>query len=528
MKKLPALSRATPAGTPKWGNWAAKRRPADLYARRPHWSPNIVIILIVMAALVIGVLGGLLVGVGQKMLVAPIIGAAGGIILLMLPLEWMLGLLLAASFIVVGVLTFFANIGMITWLPYSLAGFLYFYFLFRVIETRHSGETRLSLMFLWLGVFLLLAIVTSLYMGIAPMQWVAVGKNYFAFWSVLLIMAFLPLKEKSIEQLWKIFILVALVQLPVALYQYLVVGGSRVEAGTGDAWDVVVGTFGGSEEGGGQSAALGFFEVVMVVFALALWRRKLISKKLLALVLVVAAATIYLAEVKAMLVLMPLAFLMIYRRDLLRRPRELIIGLTLIVGFMSIMPIAYNTLHYERQGRRAMTATEFVDSVIYQADPYLINRVSGQMGRIKQLDFWAEQNATGRPYEILFGYGIGSTKLSRLYIGDVARRYYPLPLGNTSASIMLWEVGVMGLLFFVAVLLAGSRLAARLATDMQIPAFHRAILETSAVGLVLVVMTLPYKHYAIQVSSIQLLIVLMLGQAAYWYARVGTAKAGQP
>lgn len=477
-----------------------------------------------MAALAVGVLGGMLLGVGQKMLVAPIVGAAAGVILLMMPLSWMLTLLLAATFIVVGVLTFFAKVGFITWLPYSLAGFLYLYFLARTIELHNVGQAALHSMFLWLGTFLIMVVLSSLYADIPPMQWVAIGKSYFAFWSVLLIMAFLPVKEKTIEQLWKVFILVALVQLPVALYQYVVVGGTRVEAGTGDAWDVVVGTFGGTEEGGGQSAAMGFFQVVMVVFALALWRRALISKMLLFLVLAVAAATIYLAEVKAMLVLMPLAFLVIYRRDLLRRPRELVVGITLIVGFMSVMPLAYNALHYERQGRRAMTASEFVDSLVSQTDRYVINRASGQMGRITQLDFWAEQNARDISFEFLFGHGIGSTKISRLYIGDVARRYYPLPLGNTSASIMLWEVGLLGLAFFVGLLLAGARLAARLARDMRISAFQRAILETSGIGLLLVVVTLPYKHYAIQLSSVQLLIVLMLGQAAYWYSRVGTGK----
>ena len=475
-----------------------------------------------MTALIAATLGGMLLGVGQKMLVAPLIGAAAGLILLMMPLNSMLTLLLAVTFVLAGTLTFFGKVSFIAWLPYSLAGFLYLYFLVRVIETHGAGRAAVHPLFAWLGMYVIVVVLSSLYMGIPPMQWVAIGKNYFAFWSVLLIMAFLPVKPSTIEQLWKALILVALVQLPVALYQYFIVGGSRIESGAGEAWDVVVGTFGGTEEGGGQSAAMGFFQVMMVVFALVLWRRALVSRSLLFLVLAVAAATIYLAEVKAMLLLMPLAFLIVYRRDLLRRPRELVIGSALILGFMGVMPMAYNALHYEREGRRAMTTSEFVDSLVSQTDRHVINRATGQMGRITQLDFWAQRNARDLSFEGLFGHGIGSTKISRLYIGDAARRYYPLPLGNTSASVMLWEVGVVGLVFFVGLLLAGSRLASRLATDCEIPAVHRAILETSAIGLLLVVLTLPYKHYAIQLSSIQMLIVLMLGQAAYWYSRTRT------
>lgn len=522
MSKFAALVQAATRATPGWPGQPA--RPTELFGFSSHSSSSLAGVLPVVVALIVGTLGGMLLGVGQKMLVAPLIGAAAGLILLMMPLSSMLTLLLAVTFVLTGTLTFFGKVSFITWLPYSLAGFLYVYFLARIIETLDSAPSALHAMFAWLGMYLIVVVLSSLYMGIPPMQWVAIGKNYFAFWSVLLIMAFLPVKQQTIELLWKALILIALVQLPVALYQYLIVGGNRVDAGGGEAWDVVVGTFGGTEEGGGHSAAMGFFQVVMVVFALALWRRALISKGLLFLILAVAAATIYLAEVKAMLFLMPFAFLIVYRRDLLRRPRELLIGTALIAGFMGVMPLAYNALHYEREGRRAMTTSEFVDSLVSQTDRYVVNRATGQMGRITQLDFWAQRNGRDVNFETLFGHGIGSTKISRLYIGDVARRYYPLPLGNTSASIMLWEVGVLGLLFFVCLLLAGSRLAGRLADDPQIPAFHRAILQTSAIGLVLVVLTLPYKHYAIQLSSVQMLVVLMLGQAAYWYSHARSRK----
>jgi hypothetical protein len=524
MKKLPSLARAIPAGMSRWAGRGEKPLPVGPYDRKPKSPTGIGIILLVTVMLILGVFSGMLLGAGQKMLLAPIIGGAAGVILLMLPLEWMLILLLGVSFIAVGMLTFFANINAITWLPYTLAGFLYLYFLIKLIELRNAGHATLTMMFLWLGIFLLLAAATSVYEGIPAMQWLAVGKNYFAFWSVLLVMAFLPLREKSIEQLWKLLILVSFIQLPIALYQYVVVGGHRVETGAGDAWDVVVGTFGGSQEGGGQSAALGYFQVVMVVFVLSLWRRSLISKTLLLLVIAVAVLTIFLAEVKAMLVVMPAAFLILYRRDLMRRPREMVVGLLLLVGFVAAMPVAYNVLHYERQGRDAMTTSQFMEGIVNQADPHLVNASSGQMGRLTQLEFWSAQNAS-RTYEYLFGYGIGATQFSRLFIGDVAMRYFPQRPANTSASVLLWEVGLLGLMFYVAVLLAGGWLAARLASNAQIPVFHRAILEASAIGLVLAVLTLPYKQFAVQVSPIQMLIVLMLGQAAYWHTRVRASEA---
>lgn len=523
MKKFPSFPGVTAFGGARRADRAAKEPARNAYGLAKT-SPSIGIVLLVIAVLIVSVFSGMLIGAGQKTLLMPIIGAAAGVILLMLPLEWMFILLMGMSFIFVGVLQFFANINYVNWLPFMLAGFLYFYFLVKLFEIHKADRVSLSAMFLWLGLSLFLAALTSLYNGISVLQWLAAGKDYFAFWSVLLIMAFLPIREKSVELIWKLLFVVALVQLPVVLYQYIVIGGNRIESGLGDSWDVVVGTFGGSQEGGGQSAALGFFQVVMVVFALSLWRRAQITKKLLFLIVAVAVVTIYVAEVKAMLFLMPVAFLMLYRRDLLRRPREMVIGLLLIAGFMSIMPMAYNTLHYEREGRRATTSTEFVESILSaSSDPDFIVGSTGQMGRLTQLIFWSEQHGSGKTYEFLFGHGIGSTHISRLYVGEVARRYFPLRPGTSSLAILLWEVGVLGLTFLVLALLAGARLAARLAKNENVPVVHRAILETSAIGLALVVLTFPYKQYAIQGPAIQLLIVLMLGQVAYWNSRVRKA-----
>jgi hypothetical protein len=93
----------------------------------------------------------------------------------------------------------------------------------------------------------------------------------------------------------------------------------------------------------------------------------------------------------------------------------------------------------------------------------------------------------------------------------------------SSSTILLWETGLLGHLVFFALLMSGSWLSDRLSRNQAIPDTHQVLLRVGAVGLLILAITLPYKSFAVHSVPIQFLIMLMLGQAAYWSRMVPNA-----
>jgi hypothetical protein len=69
---------------------------------------------------------------------------------------------------------------------------------------------------------------------------------------------------------------------------------------------------------------------------------------------------------------------------------------------------------------------------------------------------------------------------------------------------------------FLLILLSGAWTSGQIAKNECIPEAHRILLRVGEVGLFLLIMTLPYKSIHFYSNPIQFLMMLMLGQAAYW------------
>ncbi len=96
---------------------------------------------------------------------------------------------------------------------------------------------------------------------------------------------------------------------------------------------------------------------------------------------------------------------------------------------------------------------------------------------------------------------------------------YAYTLDGTVTSTLLWETGLLGTLSYVAMLLVASRLSAKLARVDGIPLFDRIVLRMNSAGLVVFILLISYNAAPIRVPSVQVWMILMLGHAAYWYAK---------
>lgn len=475
--------------------------------------------LLLLGAGALAVLFGLVIGSGSflatGMLATPFVLAA----VLAFRVEQIVLFQLVVATVLAGSASYFGRVGQMQWLPAGIGVVLYVQWMLGLIGGGRRGQSSVSQPSLAIGlVFLVLAVGSTAWEMTGLLQWAYGYRFYFSMAALLLVFAHLPIDAALLVRCWRWTLAVVAVQVPVALYQYVVVAGRRVESNAdGEAWDAVVGTMGGSQEGGGLSSALGLFVVAGFVVVLALWKARRISLSLAAAVGLCAISVIFLAEVKAMALLMPMAVLMVLREQILLRVRLLAISALAIVVTLAGMPVLYSKLHYERAGRPPIGAAEFYGKFLGAADSDQFNRQTGEMGRVTQLVFWQHRHSlSDDPKSFLLGHGLGSTNYSRLSAGDVARKYFPLRVGTSSFALMLWEVGVLGVLVAIAGLGFAAIDSFRLSRNKWVPAVHRALLEAGGIILVLGLVTLVHKQQALKSAAVQFLLFLSVGQAIYW------------
>jgi hypothetical protein len=319
---------------------------------------------------------------------------------------------------------------------------------------------------------------------------------------------------------------VALLQLPMALYQYVVVGGRIAEEG-GHGWDAVSGTFGGTETGG-ASGFMGIYLISMLVLLVTLMRNGQISKRRAGIFAVVCVSPILIAEVKAVfLVFMPVAAYWLFRKEIARNPLKASGWSLIFVAMMAASLYAYQLMHYEdAAGKRNHAIEETVEqAVLSETDPYAMRVLTGEMGRTALLVLWWQHHGPDTPSKTLFGHGLGSMRVSSFYIGEVQKMFPHQRLDKHALSILLWDTGLIGAFSYIMLLVAGSRLSLRLSASPEIPPLHRAYLETAGIYLILALVSLIYARSVVDHSAMIMLVMLSLGQAVFWQYRLRAQRS---
>lgn len=466
-----------------------------------------------------GLVGGLAVATGAKLLIVPVFGLVAGLFLLMLPAQWLLLTLLAVAFVVVGVVGYTARISQIYWLPYIFGLVVWLHVLVEW-ALRRAPRTGPWPFVLWAFVgYLLMLGVNALTNPQAPGIYLIAAKNYLFLLGVFLAGYTLIREPRTYQRIWTFLLLVAVLQLPAVIYQYVVVGG-RIAAAGGHGWDAVSGTFGGTESGG-HSGFMGIYLVLMLVLLMGLvrhgqmsWRRAL---PLGALCLV----PVLMAEVKAVyLVFLPLALSVFFRKAMLGNPLKAVAGVLGMLALLALFIQADQLLHFKgvKQDRTVLEIID--DAVTLDTDPEHTRVRTGEMGRTALLVLWWRHHDAESAHQMLFGHGLGSMRISSFYVGEVQKLYPRQRLDKHALSMLLWDIGLVGALAFVLLLASGARLSLRLSQDVGVPARHRAYLETGGILLTMALVSLIYSRSVVDHHAMIVLVMLSLGQAVYWYYRL--------
>ena len=452
------------------------------------------------------------VGVGVALLV--------GVMLLAKPI-WNIWLVLSLGLLVVGVLPIWVEgiASRIVWAVSVLGLMLMLRAWFQAVSV--SNVTRGTPAFVWLVLaFIFYTLLNTLWQPSSAYAALSGFKRYFQVTGLLFALAWLPIGESDIRRWRHFFMVVALFQLPWAVYQLVelvpIREGFRYAYPSLVAIDVVAGTFGAHMRAGGANAEMATFLLIVLAFLLTRLRVGQVSKAQLIWLLPLVLAPLFLGETKAVVVMLPLIFLTIFRRELLSRPHVAIMGL--VVGTMLTIGTGFAYLTITQKTLDEQIA-ETLSYNIYEKG-YGVN----VLNRTTVLTFWADEQGLDDPAGALLGHGLGTSHDATG--GDIAIRYSGYGISLTAASSLLWEQGLVGSLLFLMILGFAWKTANGVRHSDTAPVWVKADAAAIQAALSLFTFYLIYRSALLEGLPFQIVFYALLGYLAWMARRYITHRPG--
>lgn len=364
--------------------------------------------------------------------------------------------------------------------------------------------------------FVWVAVIYALYAVIATgLQMYSVGelfggfKRYFQAFGLMLALATMPLIRKDFELWLKIMFGVALLQLPFAAFERVVLVAIRggVAAGGGQATDVVAGTMGANLEGGSPNSIMVTFVIIAFSFLISRWKEKLIDATPTLLISMLLLAPLLLGETKVVVLMLPLMVLVLLRKDVVREPTKYLPILLLFFIVTAMLMFFY--VYY------------LLDSTLLEAldDALAYNFQEGGYGtsllnRTTVMTFWWGLHGWHDPVSFLFGHGLGSSYGSGLDAGHVAQFYPGYAINLTTVSSLLWDLGVVGLVLYLSIyVIAWLQIGQvwKQSKSQLIKADCMAIQSSIALTLLFII----YSDSQVNLLVHEIIIAFVLGYAAF-------------
>jgi len=471
-----------------------------------------VAVLLVLLVLVVGALSA----VAPPAAAALGIGGIAIVIGFVLPLPWLLVTTLFVSAVFSGSVEYFLGVSQANWIPFVLAGFVAVRAILESgfgLQTRAFGRSMNPAglpFFAWPALIYLSLVIASAAANLIPVaQALAAFKNYLLMWGVLVAFFCMGNVGRTSTWLWRSVVIVAILQLPVVLYQRIFIAGRLGNTASSLGFDAINGTFGGGILGG-RSGALVMFTCIALAYLLILWRERRISGIRMAGLSLLMLPTLFIVEVKAVIFWLPAVAFIVFFAQIRRRPFLFLIGvacsLLLVLGVIA----AYRFSYYAPAGDQTL-ATFFSRDLAYMWDPERYNPATREMGRVSVLVHWWNETSVTDLARWLFGYGPGASRgTSSVAVGSIAGKY-PFFIDISAAAMLVWDLGVAGLISFCSILMFGAVSALRLKRMDRLPTALRIELEAAMVGLLLILSSVIYVRDVIDGTTIQFMLFFLLG-----------------
>ena len=448
------------------------------------------------------------------------IGLLVGSALLFKP-KWNIWLVLILGLAIIGLLPLhFSFIGSKAAWGVSLLSFIVMASaLLRLITQPDS--TRNTPAFIWLALaFICYAVIDSLLQWNTSEEFLTGFKRYFQTFGLMFALAWLVIDKKEIQRWRMLLLLVALLQLPFALYERIIIVPLREAMRDSVAGivpiDVVSGTFCAQLYGGGAAAEMATFLLIAFAFLIARKREGLLTGRRLALLSLLILPPLFLGETKVIILILPLTFLVLYRKELLSQPHKAFIGLVMA----SALTVAAGYAYLNIMGKNLHDTVEStLDYNIYGQGYglYALNRTT-------TLSFWAERQRSHGPVSMIFGNGLGSAHDATG--GHIAMRYSGYGVGLTAVSTLLWDLGIFGTALFFSILVYAWWCANRV-RKRTTEAWVRADTLAIQAALAIFIFYPFYRLALLETMSFQIIFALILGYLAWLHRRQVAGDASE-
>jgi hypothetical protein len=463
------------------------------------------------AAILIGVIFGLVAVTANPILVGFVVSLSIGIFLLLYP-SWNIGIILTLSLFISGVLPIWVE-GYATKIVWgiSMLGFVLMAGSIGKMLNDPKAQSQTP-SFVWVSLlFMIYCVLISTIQWQSFWEFISGFKRYFQMFGLLFALAWLSIDKTNINKWKTLIIILALIQLPWALYELIYLVPPRVAAASFYTnlvpIDVVAGTFGSALYSGGASGEMASFLIIMLGFALARWREKIISTKAALFFFLLVSAPLFLGETKVVILLLPLMFFLIFRKELFQRP-HLVLSAMIIAAMLTAFA-GYIYLTWSEK-----TAAEQIDQTL-SYNIYDKGYGDAYLNRTTVITFWAEQQNLGDPLSWAIGNGLGSAHDASN--GHISAKYPGYRIGLTALSTLLWDTGIVGTTLFLLIFALAWKHAGQLSKRTNEPTI-RADLNAIQAAIALFAFHLIYRLTPLETITYQAFMFLVLGYLA-WLSR---------
>ncbi|MEQ1601771.1 MAG: hypothetical protein HOP04_14340 [Methylophilaceae bacterium] len=462
---------------------------------------------------------GFLIGVGQGVMVMLLMAMILSVVMLAYPIPLMWTVLLGTLVVAGTVSMFFPELGQIKWgvsmLGIALVGSAV---LNRMFQRRQHSPKQHSpnLPLMWMCAFFSAALLGSLYarhLGSALIGF----KSYFQAYGLFLALSWLSIPRVKVDRMMKALVVIALIQLPFALYQFFILGSKRIaDSSVAIVADAVVGTFPVSTKGGGAGAVLSALLIIVACMLLYWWRKSRISTLKVSVLVCICLIPVFLNETKISLLAIPLGLFLVFSDKLKKNPLEFLAGAFVTILFLAVLFMVYVNLPAGSAYVQGDASLSFQDSISYNIGEKGYGSL--ELNRTTIYPFWAKHHGLWNPVETLFGHGLGSSDLGgNVNTNNLASlEYRGKGIGLTTISALLWDVGLIGVFAVVAMFWTAFRLSGKiLANSQSEDVIGDGLLMGTRVGIAILGLSLIHNNYFTFEIGYQTLLMLMFGYVAY-------------
>ena len=473
--------------------------------------------------LAFGAVGGFLSSMGKPQLTAIFLGLviAALVVASRTAIFWFV---VVAGVVVTGVAQlYFPEAKLVRYVvPAASLAFLLHWVTDQFMQRRRTVDEPLPAPVYWAFAFAAIALVSTLANFDDPAVALMGVKSYFQMWVFFLGIVFLHWHKSFDRQLLVGLVLLALLQLPFAAHEYLVLMPRRyayISEGVIPA-DVIAGTFGAMAFGGGANSVLAAYQVIVVGFLLAMWKNGVLGTFKMGVLSVMLLAPLVVNQARVSVVYVLLAFGVIFWRDIVRKPGKFF-GATF--GLAGLVAVLMTAIMLTNPGG-ALSSWSAVVAKVYEQQTVAMQQHEGryELSRWSVLTFWAEEHVRANPVLTMLGHGPGASREpddnAVLDVTDTLaqKKYAGMRIGYTAVSMLLWDTGVVGLICVLGMFASAYFTAVRLARHYrrQGDSFHTAVFEGLQAAIAVVTLSLAHKNYFCSYVPYQAVVYLLLGFVA--------------